>query len=69
VIVDLAPVFNPLRLTRQNNTIMLEWDAGILQNAATVLDNWTDVPSASSPRQESVSGVTQKFWRLRAPDP
>lgn len=69
ITVELDPVPNPLRLTRQNGTITLEWDAGILQTAATLLDEWTDVPGATSPRQENVSGVAQKFWRLRATQP
>jgi hypothetical protein len=69
ITVEVDPVLNPLRLTRQNDTITLEWDAGILQTAATLLDEWTDVPGATSPRQESVSGVAQKFWRLRPIDP
>jgi hypothetical protein len=69
IIVELEPVLNPLRLTLQGQTVTLEWDAGILQTATTLFDDWTDVPNAISPRQENVSATTQKFWRLRAIDP
>ncbi|MEY2538879.1 MAG: hypothetical protein QOG67_2619 [Verrucomicrobiota bacterium] len=62
------PVLNPLRITRQNQTVRLEWDAGILQTTTTLLQ-WTDVPNAMSPREEDVSGLPQKFWRLRATQP
>jgi hypothetical protein len=69
VAVELAPVLNPLQVIRQNDTITLEWDTGILQNAATLRDEWIDVPNAISPRQENISGIGQKFWRLRATQP
>jgi hypothetical protein len=63
------PVLNPLRITLQDQTVGLEWAAGILQTTTTLLGQWTDVPNATSPRQENVSGIPQKFWRLRATQP
>jgi hypothetical protein len=67
--VELVPVLSPLRFSRQGQTVLLEWDAGILQSAPTLLDKAIDVPNATSPHQENISGTTQKFWRLRATQP
>jgi hypothetical protein len=63
------PVLNPLRITLQDQTVRLEWDAGILQTTTSLLGQWTDVANATSPRQENISGIPQKFWRLRATQP
>lgn len=69
IIIELAPVFAPLRLSLQGQTIKLEWDTGILQTSPTPAGQWIDVPDAISPRQENVSGQPHKFWRLRARQP
>jgi hypothetical protein len=69
IIVEFEPVLNPLRLSLQGQTVTLEWDVGILQTSATLSGQWTDLPNATSPRQENVSAIPQKFWRLRARQP
>jgi len=69
IIVELERVLNPLRLTLQGQTVTLEWDAGMLQTSTTLSGQWTDLPNATSPRQENVSAIPQKFWRLRARQP
>lgn len=64
-----SPLLNPLRITRQGETVRLEWDTGILQTTDTLPGQWTDVSGATSPREENISALPQKFWRLRITPP
>jgi len=66
IIVQLEVVTNPVRIAREGQTIVLEWNTGVLQAAATPIGDWADLPNATSPWREDTTTEPRKFWRVRA---
>jgi len=53
-----------LNIAKVGNNVVLTWPAGTLQAASAVTGTYTNVPGASSPYTNSVSG-TPKFYRVQ----
>lgn len=60
--------FNSLPVLMWNtsqNSMVLEWDYGVLQSTDNLKDIFTDVPAAKSPYTVTPSTAPQQFYRLR----
>ncbi len=58
----LTPVF--LSIARANGSVVLSWPQGTLQAATNVTGTYTNVPSATSPYTNAVTGAKQ-FFRVK----
>ncbi|HTV63217.1 MAG TPA: hypothetical protein VMH30_11680, partial [Verrucomicrobiae bacterium] len=53
-----------LTIQRSGNQVILTWPQGTLQSATQVAGPYNDVPDATSPYTNAVSGTQQQFYRV-----